>query len=73
MSQFALRFDSDRPARCYEAPQYAVVLIDEGQVVVHFHDYGYDGPTFDYKPVPNVVVDDETRAAEFQKTSVIPR
>lgn len=72
VSQFALRLDSDRPVRCYEAPQYAVVLIDEGHVVVHFHDYGYDGPTFEYKPVPNVVVDDEARAADFQRKSATP-
>ena len=70
VSQFALRLGSKPPLRCYEAPFYAVVLIDDGQVVVHFHDYSYDGPTFPYKPVPNVVVDDETRASDFQRSIV---
>ncbi|MCG8593051.1 MAG: phosphodiesterase [Kiloniellales bacterium] len=70
VSQFALRLDSDQPLRCYESPFYAVVLIDEAEVIVHFHDYGYDGAVFQYDTVPNVVVDDETRAADFQQSMV---
>ncbi len=73
VSQFALHLDTDQAARCYEAPFYAVVLIDDEQVIVHFHDYSYDGPTFRYTPVPNVIVDDETEATAFQQKNRMPR
>lgn len=66
VSQFALTLDTDQPARCLEPPMYGVVLIDDGQVVVHFHDYAHDGPVTAYRPVPDVIVDDEAVATSYQ-------
>ena len=67
VSQFALLLGTDQAARCYETPFYAVVLIDESQVIVHFHDYTYMGPMIPYAPVPAVIVDDENVAYRFQE------
>lgn len=66
VSQFALKLDAKEPARCHEPPMYGVVLIDDGHVVVHFHDYAYDGPIAAYDPVPDVIVDDEAVATAYQ-------
>ena len=73
VSQFALRLGNARPARCYEPPFYAVTLLSKDDVIVHFHDYSYDGPVVAYEPVPDIVVDDEAAAADFQKQRKSPR
>ncbi|MCC8944216.1 phosphodiesterase [Bradyrhizobium sp. Arg62] len=69
VSQFALRLGADPAARSLEAPFYAVALISSDKVVVHFHDYTYDGPVLEYRPVPAVIADDEAIAYTFQQTS----
>ena len=67
VSQFALRLDNAQPARCYEPPFYAVTLLNKDEVIVHFYDYSYGGPVVAYEPVPDIAVDDEAAAADFQK------
>ncbi|WP_271565680.1 phosphodiesterase [Bradyrhizobium sp. CCBAU 11386] len=69
VSQFALRLGADSAARSMESPFYAVALISADSVVVHFHDYTYEGPVIEYRPVPAVIVDDETIAYVFQQAS----
>lgn len=66
VSQFALRLGGP-PARCLEAPFYAVALVSDESVVVHFHDYMFDGTVMKYEPVPAVIVDNEAVAYEYQK------
>ncbi|MFQ3452398.1 phosphodiesterase [Bradyrhizobium sp. UFLA01-814] len=69
VSQFALRLGVDPAARSLEAPFYAIALVSADSVVVHFHDYTYEGPLLEYTPVPSVIVDDEAIAYSFQKAS----
>ncbi len=45
----------------HEPPAYAVVLIDAEQVIVHFHDFLYDGPRFDLSDVGYDFWDEQNR------------
>lgn len=67
VSQFSLRLGVDPASRCLEAPFYAIALVSPDSVVVHFHDYTYEGPVIEYSPVPAVIVDDESIAYTFQQ------
>lgn len=69
VTQFALRLGVDPAARNMETPFYAVALISADSVVVHFHDYTYEGPVLEYSPVPAVIVDDESVANTFQQAN----
>lgn len=66
IAQVALFLNSDEVGRSYEDPQYAVVLVEPKQVIVHFHDF------LSHEVVapgdrPPVVGDDEQVAYDHQE------